>query len=322
MHGWTEPIDDGGPRRPAPGGPEPYPDAPSDPDPIAATAWDAPASVRWPVAEDLPGDEDDVNRPGRHRARRRGPRRSLAGPLALGGMVTALLILLGMGAAFLPANFAGDERQAAPPPTQDTKVAEDSYDTYHGPIGEDTSPAPSAAPTASATANPSPSVTRAPQTAAPAPRKTPAASRTTQRVITRSSRTATNGTADSREGQVVAIVNRERAAAGCGAVQINAALATAARLHSQDQAATNNMSHTGSDGSSFVERARQAGYQNPIGENVAMGYRTPDAVMQGWMNSDGHRRNILNCQAKAIGVGVAAAADGSLYWTQVFGSTV
>ena len=44
--------------------------------------------------------------------------------------------------------------------------------------------------------------------------------------------------------------------------------------------------------------------------------------MAGWMDSPGHRANILNCQARAIGVGVAAAADGTLYWTQMFGRTV
>jgi uncharacterized protein YkwD len=119
---------------------------------------------------------------------------------------------------------------------------------------------------------------------------------------------------------VLTIVNRERAANGCGSVVINSDLAEAARLHSQDQGEHTNMSHTGSDGSDFVERARRAGYTNPIGENVAMGYATPTAVMDGWMNSSGHRANILNCNAKAMGVGVATGADGRLYWTQVFGS--
>jgi len=119
---------------------------------------------------------------------------------------------------------------------------------------------------------------------------------------------------------VLAIVNQERSANGCGTVKINAKLATSARQHSADQAANDKMSHTGSDGSSFVQRAQRAGYQNAIGENVAAGYRTPAAVMEGWMNSPGHRANILNCQAKAIGIGVVAAADGTLYWTQVFGS--
>jgi uncharacterized protein YkwD len=50
-----------------------------------------------------------------------------------------------------------------------------------------------------------------------------------------------------------------------------------------------------------------------------MGYRTPAAVMAGWMDSDGHRANILNCDFEAIGVGLARDSNGTAYWTQVFG---
>jgi uncharacterized protein YkwD len=127
-------------------------------------------------------------------------------------------------------------------------------------------------------------------------------------------------TADSRESEVLAIVNRERAANGCGAVTVNAKLAAVARAHSVDQATHGTMSHTGSDGSSPWDRANRAGYTHAIGENVAAGYRTAEAVMTGWLNSPGHRANILNCAAKAIGIGVATADDGTPYWTQVFGS--
>ncbi len=87
-----------------------------------------------------------------------------------------------------------------------------------------------------------------------------------------------------------------------------------------DQAEHNTMSHDGSNGSSPWDRSKAAGYNNAIGENVAMGYRDAAAVMDGWMNSPGHRANILNCDAKAIGVGLAKASDGSPYWTQLFGS--
>jgi uncharacterized protein YkwD len=80
------------------------------------------------------------------------------------------------------------------------------------------------------------------------------------------------------------------------------------------------MSHDGSNGSTPWDRSKAAGYDNAIGENVAMGYRDAASVMDGWMNSPGHRANILNCSAKAIGVGLAKASDGSPYWTQLFGS--
>jgi uncharacterized protein YkwD len=82
----------------------------------------------------------------------------------------------------------------------------------------------------------------------------------------------------------------------------------------------NYFSHTGRDGSTFTTRASRAGYNYAIGENIAWGYRTPDAVMTAWMNSSGHKANILNCKAKSIGVGLARKADGTPYWTQEFGS--
>lgn len=303
MHGWTEPIDDDGQPRPRQGEPAPFSGAGRTP--YRRTADAEPGA-------------------GRHRGRHRSSRPTLAGPLALGGVVTVLLVMLGVGAALLPANLTGGNDRNTPSAPQGAAAgADDAGDQDYGVLAD-----PSAEPGASSSASPStatptaaaptPSRTRASQAPASTRKSTPAAKRSTSQASTAGGGGAA---ADSREEQVVALVNRERAAAGCGAVQINAQLATAARRHSQDQAANNNMSHTGSDGSSFVERARRAGYQNPIGENVAMGYRTPEAVMNGWMNSDGHRRNILNCQARAIGVGVAAAANGALYWTQVFGAT-
>jgi uncharacterized protein YkwD len=78
--------------------------------------------------------------------------------------------------------------------------------------------------------------------------------------------------------------------------------------------------HTGSDGSNFVQRESAAGYTTGASaENIAWGYRTPQEVVTGWMNSAGHRANILNCSSIAVGVGVAYASDGAIYWTQNFG---
>lgn len=228
------------------------------------------------------------------------------------------MVMLGVGAAVLPPNFANSDdpgRQAAPP---SAPASVDGLDQPDQEVLDEASVPPDVTPSVTtAAASPTPSRTRTSRTPAPTRTRTPTASRATARATA-----VSNGeSAGSPQEQVVALVNRERAAAGCGPVQVNAQLTTAAQRHSEDQAANNTMSHTGSDGSNFVERARRAGYEDAIGENVAMGYRTPEAVMDGWMNSDGHRRNILNCQARAIGVGVAAAADGALYWTQVFGAT-
>ena len=115
--------------------------------------------------------------------------------------------------------------------------------------------------------------------------------------------------------EVVTRTNAERATAGCPAVQVDPRLTAAAQLHTEDMAANNYFSHTSQDGRTFVDRARAQGYPSPGAENIAKGYRTAADVMAGWMGSDGHRRNILNCSLRAIGVGFA---PGNV-WTQVFG---
>ncbi|WP_432069414.1 CAP domain-containing protein [Streptomyces sp. AA1529] len=120
------------------------------------------------------------------------------------------------------------------------------------------------------------------------------------------------------EDQVLALVNKERAKAGCKPLTANAKLTKAARAHSEDMAAQKNMSHTGSDGSSPGDRIERAGYSwSTYGENVAYGYSSPESVMEGWMNSSGHRANILNCDFEEIGVGHAQPGH---YWTQDFGT--
>jgi len=123
------------------------------------------------------------------------------------------------------------------------------------------------------------------------------------------------------ENQVVALTNAQRKAHGCGALRIDARLVQAARAHSTDMVQQGYFSHTGSNGSSFVAREINAGYpkKGPSAENIAWGYRTPQDVVTGWMNSPGHRANILNCGSVAVGVGLAYTAGGSAYWTQDFG---
>jgi len=121
------------------------------------------------------------------------------------------------------------------------------------------------------------------------------------------------------ESQVVTLTNAQRVANGCRALRVDDRLVGAARAHSTDMVVRKFFSHTGSDDSDFVARAVRAGYTGASGENIAWGYRTPQAVVTGWMNSPGHRANILNCSSVATGVGVALESDGSPYWTQDFG---
>lgn len=118
--------------------------------------------------------------------------------------------------------------------------------------------------------------------------------------------------------EVVLLTNAERAAAGRPALSVHPAAATAAMSHSADQAASQRMSHTGSDGSDAGTRLTRAGYVwRTWGENVAAGQRTAQQVVSAWMGSSGHRANILNGSFTTIGVGVATGADGRMYWTMV-----
>ncbi|MGH3243325.1 MAG: CAP domain-containing protein, partial [Spirillospora sp.] len=120
------------------------------------------------------------------------------------------------------------------------------------------------------------------------------------------------------EAAVVALTNTERAKAGCKPLHVDQRLVTAARKHSADMAANNYFDHTSRNGDSPWKRMEDAGYPSPGAENIAKGYSTAGAVMKGWMDSPGHRANILNCDLRAIGVGKASGSGGPL-WTQDFG---
>ncbi|MEU6272963.1 CAP domain-containing protein [Streptomyces populi] len=190
-------------------------------------------------------------------------------------------------------------------------------------------PEATASPTASArTAAPAPEKSKAPasRTATPpAPTRTAAAPKpaavptsTTAAPKPPTTTAPAAGTATPAVARVVALVNSERAKAGCSPVALNAKLSQAAQAHSADMASHNTMSHTGSDGSDPGQRITRAGYLwSTYGENVAYGYSTPEQVMAGWMASAGHKRNILDCGFKEIGVGVAQPGN---YWTQDFGT--
>ena len=94
-------------------------------------------------------------------------------------------------------------------------------------------------------------------------------------------------------------------------------LAKAALDHCNDMQARNYFSHTGANGSKFSERARNAGYMGfPVGENIANGQKTEEAVMMSWMGSAGHCSNIMNSNATEVGV---ARSDADSYWTMVLG---
>ncbi|MFJ3791616.1 CAP domain-containing protein [Kitasatospora sp. NPDC090091] len=126
------------------------------------------------------------------------------------------------------------------------------------------------------------------------------------------------GTSDQYAQQVVDLVNAERAKAGCGPLTAESRLATAAQNHSEDMANRNYFDHASPEGFHADHRIEATGYKwSSWGENIARGQKDPAAVMNAWMNSSGHRANILNCSFKQIGVGVRTGSGGP-WWTQVF----
>ena len=120
----------------------------------------------------------------------------------------------------------------------------------------------------------------------------------------------------SAEGQVLALVNAERAAAGCGALSADSGLASVARAHSADMRDRGFFDHVNLDGLDPFDRAERAGI-SARAENIAYGQADAAEVMTAWMNSSGHRANILNCSLTRLGVGVAEGAGGP-WWTQLF----
>lgn len=120
----------------------------------------------------------------------------------------------------------------------------------------------------------------------------------------------------SYEEQVVNLVNKYRSQNGLPALAMNWELCRVARYKSQDMHDKNYFSHTSPTYGSPFDMIRNFNISyRAAGENIAKGQRTPEAVMNAWMNSSGHRANILNASFTQIGVGYVA--DGN-YWTQMF----
>lgn len=116
---------------------------------------------------------------------------------------------------------------------------------------------------------------------------------------------------------VVALTNAERAKAGCKPLQVDPRLNKSALGHSSDMAKRDYFEHESPEGEDFADREAEAGFKgNSGGENIAMGQRSAAAVMDDWMHSPGHKRNILDCKFTKIGVGYVPNGH---YWTQNFG---
>ena len=124
-----------------------------------------------------------------------------------------------------------------------------------------------------------------------------------------------------RLDEVVALTNRRRAEHGLGPLAWADRLAAAAQAHNEDMVRRGFFAHESPDGRSVADRVRAAGYDyRVVAENLAAGQRTPEEVVQGWMDSPGHRANLLHPDVREIGVAFAEGGAYGTTWTQVFGT--
>lgn len=125
--------------------------------------------------------------------------------------------------------------------------------------------------------------------------------------------------ANKLENEVVVLVNQERAKLGLAPLKNNVDLSNVARYKSEDMRDKNYFSHTSPTYGSPFDMMKKFGIDYmAAGENIAKGQPTSAAVMSSWMNSPGHKANILSENFTEIGVGVAKDANGTIYWTQQF----
>ena len=123
----------------------------------------------------------------------------------------------------------------------------------------------------------------------------------------------------SMTSQVVTLVNKERASNGLQSLASDSQLAKLAQMKAEDMAKNGYFSHTSPTyGSAFDMMKKYGVSYKTAGENIAKGQKTAQSVMNGWMNSSGHRANILKSDYTKIGVGYAKASDGTTCWVQIF----
>ncbi|CAG7609229.1 CAP domain-containing protein [Actinacidiphila bryophytorum] len=197
--------------------------------------------------------------------------------------------------------------------------------TSHTAIPGTGSPSLSATPSPSAT-TPTVRASAAPTTAKPSASASPTPTRTVAVPTTPVRTPATRAPAPSPSSDkltatraaILSLVNKERATAGCKPLTASSSLDGLAQAFSDDMAARGFFDHTDPDGHTPWDRAKARGISNLGGENIARGQADAEAVMTAWMNSPGHRANILNCDYTTLGVGIHFGTGGP-WWTQDFG---
>ncbi|MGW1863679.1 CAP domain-containing protein, partial [Streptomyces collinus] len=200
------------------------------------------------------------------------------------------------------------------------REAADPVVDLSAPRAEEPTRSPSASATPSASASAHKKKSASPKAPAPVKKRASAPAHPVRPTPGTAATPDATPTSSDAVDQVVALVNQQRATAGCGPVTEDPQLEKAAQGHSDDMAARNFFEHTNPDGADPGQRITAAGYRwSTYGENIAKGQQTPQSVMDSWMNSPGHRANILNCSFKNIGVGVHRGSGGP-WWTQDFGA--
>ncbi len=249
----------------------------------------------------------------------------------------AALVVLGLVAG--GGWFLTRDGKSAAPASQDEPLTVVTSDTP--PVDE---PTPTVTPSTTPTATPTPTPSKTPSktpSATPTPtRSTTAPSRGTTRTPKPSpkpTRTSPSHTSTPKptttkpapvggtmENQVLQLTNNERQKAGCGPLRTNSALARAAEDHAADMVDNHYFDHNSQDGRSPFDRMKTAGFKGgSMAENIAVGYSSAAAVVKGWMNSEGHRKNMLNCSYSMIGIGYDSGQVkpdwGNGSWVQDFG---
>ncbi|WP_371407258.1 CAP domain-containing protein [Kribbella sp. NBC_00662] len=261
----------------------------------------------------------------------------VAGPLI--ASLSALVLLIGVGWFVVrqtgsskptsqenPITSVAPAGDDAPKATPSRPTTPSSYT----PRRTTPTPTPTPTPTRATTKTPTPKPTRsttAPSrdsTRTPTPRPTRTTSKPTPSHTATPKPTATTKPSGGSAAQVLALTNQERAKAGCGPLRTNSALTKAAQAHASDMVDEHYFAHDSLDGRSPFDRMKAAGFKGgAMAENIAVGYSSPSAVVTGWMNSPGHRANILNCSYTMIGIGYDSGQVkpdwGNGSWVQDFG---
>ncbi|WP_405863694.1 CAP domain-containing protein [Streptomyces sp. NBC_01515] len=291
-------------------------------------------AVVFPEAAGATSSRGDASRPGRGRRRKRRTATpvktgllGVSAAVAIGTVAVAAGAMPGLEHYKLGGGGGSDKVQAAGSPSNSaTEQGGTSGSAESRDDGSSTSrdanraASPSAAPTKSATApatkapakKPAATPTEEPTTSTPSAKPTtPAPTQSADAPVTVSTEAAA-------EAEVLKLVNEQRALVGCSPVAANSSLTTLAENFSQQMADQDFFDHTDPSGATPWDRAEKLGITNLGGENIARGQADAAAVMDAWMNSAGHKANILNCDFKTLGVGVHFGTGGP-WWTQDFG---